>query len=93
MGYREFIPRDRLREFEKIGESEVQAKLDAGLYGGRRKDHAILFLKMCNSEAEPNKRIHDPVAPWYKRWPEKIVLGVLIGLIIIAVASWLDLGG
>ena len=91
MSYREIIPPERLQEFEKLGESKVQANLDAGLYGGRRKDHAILFLKMCESERKPDKQFHEPVTPWYKNWSEKIVLGVIIGLIIIAVASWFGL--
>ena len=92
MGYREIIPPERLEEFEKLGESEVRVKFDAGLYGGRHKDHADLFLKMCDSEREPDKQIHNPVTAWYKNWSEKIVLGVLIGLIILVVSSWLGLG-
>ena len=91
MGYREKIPPERLEEFEKDGESEVQAKLYAGLYAGRHKDHADLFIKMCDSEREPDKQTHDPVTPWYKKWSETIVLGLIIGLLIIVVASWFGL--
>ena len=92
MGYREKIPLERLEEFERLGESEVRVNLDAGLYSGRRKDHAILFIRMCESEREPDKQTRDPVTPWYKKWPEKIVLGLIIGLLIIVVASWFGLG-
>ena len=91
MGYREKIPIERLEEFEKLGESEVRVNLDAGLYSGRHKDHAILFIKMCDSEREPDKQTRDPVTPWYKKWSEKIVLGLIIGLLIIVVASWFGL--
>ena len=91
MGYREFIPPERLEEFTKLGPNEVQAKLDAGHYAGRHKDHAVLFIKMCDSEREPDKQAHDPVTPWYKKWSEKIVLGLIIGLLIIVVASWFGL--
>jgi len=52
MRYREKIPTERLEEFESIGENEVRANVDARLYGGRRKDHAIVFLKMCESERD-----------------------------------------
>ena len=90
MGYREIIPLDRIEEFEKLGPNEVQVKLNAGLYSGRHKDHAILFIKMCDSEREPDKQAHDSMTPWYKRWSEKIVLGLIIGLLIIVVASWFE---
>ncbi len=91
MGYREKIPPKRLEEFERDGESEVQAKLDAGLYAGRHKDHAVLFIKMCDSEREPDKKTRDLVTAWIKKWSEKIVLGLIIGLLIIVVASWFGL--
>ena len=91
MGYREKIPPKRLEEFERDGESEVQAKLDAGLYAGRHKDHAVLFIKMGDSEREPDKQTPEPVTPWYKKWLETIVLGLIIGLLIIVVASWFGL--
>ncbi len=91
MGYRELIPTERLEEFTKLGEPGVQAKLEAGLYSGRHKDHAILFIKMCDSEREPDKQTRDPVTPWYKKWSETIVLGLIIGLLIIVVASWFGL--
>ena len=91
MGYRDKIPPERLEEFEKLGESEVRVNLDADLYSGRRKDHAILFIKMCDSEREPDKQAHDSMTPWYKRWSEKIILGLIIGLLIIVVASWFEL--
>ena len=66
MGYREIIPPERLEEFEAIGESEVQAKLDAGLYSGRHQDAAILFIKLCESEREPDKQTPEIGIPWHE---------------------------
>lgn len=78
MGYREFIPPDRLREFEKIGESEVQAKLDADHYSGRHQDAAILFIKLCESEREPDEPTLEPMPHWQQKWWGKVIIGVLI---------------
>lgn len=78
MSYREIIPPERLQEFEKLGESKVQANLDAGLYGGRRKDHAILFLKMCESEREPSEQASNDVTRWHKTGMGQVIIGVLI---------------
>ncbi len=91
MGYQEIIPPERLEEFKKLGPSEVQAKLDAGLYSGNHERDAILFMKLCESEREAAKQTRKPVAPWYKKWSETIVLGLIIGLLIIVVASWIGL--
>ena len=98
MGYREIIPTERLDEFEKIGESEVQAKLDAGHYSGRHKDYANLFIKMCDLEREPDeqtseadKQTPEPVIPWHEKSWGKVIIGVLIGVLIVLVASWLGL--
>ena len=91
MGYQEIIPPERLKEFKQQGRREVQAKLDADLYSGNHKKYAILFIKLCESERERDKQARDPVTHWYKKWPETIVLGLIIGLLIIVVASWFGL--
>ncbi len=86
MGYREIIPPDRLEEFEKIGEPEVQAKLDAGLYSGNHKKDAILFIKLCESEREA------PTIPWDEEWWGKLIIVVLAAIMIAVVLSWFGLG-
>ncbi len=91
MGYREKIPLERLEEFEKIGESEVQAKLDASLYSGNHKKFAILFIKLCESEREPDEQAPDTVTRGYETWLQQIILGVLIAVIAAAVLFWLGL--
>ena len=92
MSYREIIPPERLEEFEKLGESGVQAKLDAGLYSGRHEDAAILFIKLCESEREPDKQVPELRPPWHETLLGKLVLGVLIGVLIVLVVSWLGVG-
>jgi len=89
MGYREIIPPERLEEFETLGESEVRVKLDAGHYGGRHKDHAILFIKLCESEREAPTI---PSTPWHEEWWGKLILVVLAAIIIAVVLSWFDVG-
>lgn len=82
MGYREKIPQDRLEEFEKLGESEVQVNLDANLYSGRHRDHAILFMKLCESERET------PAIPWHETWWGIIFLGLAVLVIGGGFLSW-----
>ena len=82
MGYREIIPPERLQEFEKLGESKVQANLDAGLYSGRHKNHAILYLKMCESE---RKR----AARWHESWWGILLIGLAVAVIGGGFLFWL----
>jgi len=95
MGYREFISPERLEEFKKIGEPEVQAKLDAGHYSGNHKKDAILFIRLCESEREPDEQTPELRPPWIETWLgrniERVILGVLIGVLIVLVVSWLGL--
>ena len=86
MGYREIIPPERLTEFEKIGQNEVQAKLDAGHYSGNHKKDAVLFIRLCESEREA------PTIPWHEEWWGKLILVVLAAIIIAVVLSWFGLG-
>ncbi len=86
MGYQEIIPPERLEEFKKLGPSEVQAKLDAGLYAGNHKKDAILFIKLCESEHEP------PTSPWHEEWWGKLIIVVLAAIMIAVVLSWFGLG-
>jgi len=82
MGYREIIPPERLEEFEKLGESKVRVNLDAGLYGGRHKDHAILFIKLCESERKPKVR-------WHESWWGILLIGLLVAVIGGGLLFWL----
>ena len=91
MGYREIIPPERLQEFEELGESEVQVRLDAGLYSGNHKEFAILFIKLCESERESDEQAPETVVRAYETWLEQIILGVLIAVIAAAVLFWLGL--
>ncbi len=86
MGYREIISPEWLQEFEELGEPGVQAKLDAGLYSGKHKRDADLFIKLCESEREA------PTIPWHEEWWGKLILVVLAAIIIAAVLSWFGLG-
>ena len=88
MGYREVIPPERLEKFENLGESGVQANLDAGLYSGNKKKDAILFIKLCESEREAPTI---PSTPWHEEWWGKLILVVLAAIIIAFVLSWFDL--
>ena len=91
MGYREIIPPERLEEFEAIGESEVQAKLDAGLYSGNHKKFAILFIKLCESEREserePDEQTLEPMSHWQEKWWGRVIIGVLIVVFGYAVVA------
>jgi len=95
MGYREKIPLERLEEFEKLGESEVRVNLDADLYSGRHKDHAILFIKMCDSERqpereserEPDEQTLEPMSHWQEKWWGRVIIGVLIVVFGYAVVA------
>lgn len=86
MGYREIIPPERLEKFEKLGESDVQANLDAGLYSGNNQKDAILFIKLCESEREV------PITPWHEEWWGRLILVVLAAIFIAVVLSWFGLG-
>ena len=94
MGYREFIPEERLREFKKNGEPEVQAKLDAGHYSGNHKRDAILFIKLCEAEREPDEQALEPdeqtlepMSHWQEKWWGKVIIGVLIVVFGYAVVA------
>jgi len=88
MGYREMIPPERLEEFTKLGPSEVQAKLDAGHYAGRHKDHAVLFIKMGDSEREPNKEDPETAIPWHETWWGIFVIAFAVVVIGGGVLFW-----
>ena len=91
MGYREIIPPERLEEFEKIGESEVQAKLDAGHYSGNHKKDANLFIKLCEAEhqpeREPDEQTLETMPHWQHKWWGKVIIGVLIVVFGYAVVA------
>ena len=78
MGYRGIIPPERLVEFEELGESEVQVRLEADLYSGKHKRDAILFIKLCETEREPDEKANEPLILWHETLWGKIILGVVI---------------
>ena len=52
MNYRDTIPSDLLKKFDDLGIPGVQAKLDAGMYSGRKKKHATVYVTHGKEERE-----------------------------------------
>ena len=52
MNYRAAIPPDLLRKFDELGPSGVQAMLDIGAYGGKKKKYAALFVAQSTAERD-----------------------------------------
>ncbi len=50
MGYREIIPPDLLKKFDELGPRGVQAKLDVGAYGGKKKKYAALYVAQATAD-------------------------------------------
>ena len=59
MSWRDFIPQDRLDEFDGDTLPVVKDKLQAGLYSGRHKDHAegyVAGARVISKHTWPGKK-------------------------------------
>ena len=87
MSWRDFIPQDRLDEFDGDTLPVVKDKLQAGLYSGRHKDHAEGYVAGVESDLEAN------LARKKERMTKEVMilkrLGIVVaaGLLIVAVVE------
>ena len=87
MSWRDFIPQDRLDEFDNDTLPVVKDKLQAGLYSGKHKDHAEDYVAGGEGDLEAN------VARKKERMTKEVMilkrLGfvVAVGLVIVAVVE------
>jgi len=85
MSWRDFIPQDRLDEFDNDTLPVVKDKLQAGLYSGKHKRHAEDYVAGVEGDLEAN------VARKKERMTKEVMilkrLGfvVAVGLVIVAV--------
>ena len=87
MSWRDFIPQDRLDEFDNDTLPVVKNKLQAGLYLGKHKDHAEDYVAGREGDLEAN------VARKKERMTKEVMIlkrvgfVVAVGLVIVAVVE------
>ncbi len=87
MSWRDFIPQDRLDEFDDDTLPVVKDKLQAGLYSGKHKDHAEDYVAGLEGDLEAN------VARKKERMTKEVMIlkrvgfVVAVGLVIVAVVE------
>ncbi len=87
MSWRDFIPQDRLDEFDDDTLPVVKDKLQAGLYSGAHKRHAEDYVAGLEGDLEAN------VARKKERMTKEVMIlkrvgfVVAVGLVIVAVVE------
>ena len=87
MSWRDFIPQDWLDEFDDDTLPVVKDKLQAGLYSGKRKDHAEDYVAGREGDLEAH------VARKKERMTKEVMIlkrvgfVVAVGLVIVAVVE------
>jgi len=87
MSWRDFIPQDRLDEFDDDTLPVVKDKLQAGLYSGKHKGHAEDYVAGRERDLEAN------VARKKERMTKEVMIlkragfVVAVGLVIVAVVE------
>ncbi len=95
MGYREIIPPDLLKKFDELGPRGVQAKLDVGAYGGKKKKYAALYVAQATADhdaslsasrearAEENLSIARSAVRMSKK---HLIIAIIAIIVVIAIA-------
>jgi hypothetical protein len=80
MSWRDFIPQDRLDEFDDDTLPVVKDKLQAGLYSGRHKDHAEDYVAGVEGDFEIRAAREASII-------KRVGFVVAVGLVIVAVVE------